>query len=200
MPQSARDLRIQRLKSLTDQRVPFEKTGYRMLLEEATCEESFAKHRKADAFLFAPESEIWRINRERCGLIYGPAAAVLQVSHPRVAQGVHDHSKFRTDTIGRLHRTIESTNRIVFGTISEAEAMRTRLAAVHRKVRGAVSAGVSGPPAYSAFEPDLLLWVLATLITAAVRGYEFIYGELPSRSKRGVLSRYVPIWDVFWCQ
>ena len=107
MPQSARDLRIQRLKSLIDQRVPFEKTGYRMLLVEATCEESFAKLRKADAFLFAPESEIWRINRERCGLIYGPAAAVLQVSHPRVAQGVHDHSKFRTDTIGRLHRTIE---------------------------------------------------------------------------------------------
>ncbi len=156
-----------------------------MLLEEAKCEESFAKHRKADAFLFAPESEIWRINRERCGLIYGPAAAVLQVSHPRVAQGVHDHSKFRTDTIGRLHRTIESTNRIVFGTISEAEAMRTRLAAVHRKVRGAVSAGVSGPPAYSAFEPDLLLWVLATLITAAVRGYEFIYGELPVARKEG---------------
>lgn len=126
-----------------DERSTFEKADIEMLSEEVTCEGSFAKH-QADAFLFAPESEIWRINRERCGLIYGPAAAVLQVSHPRVAQGVHDHSNFRTDTVGRLHRTIESTNRIVFGRLSEAEAMKTRLAAVHRKVRGTVSAGIGG--------------------------------------------------------
>lgn len=71
-----------------------------MLSEEVTCEGSFAKH-QADAFLFAPESEVWRINHERCGLIHGPAAAVLQVSHPRVAQGVHDHSNFRTDRFYR---------------------------------------------------------------------------------------------------
>ncbi|MGA7395759.1 MAG: oxygenase MpaB family protein [Terrimicrobiaceae bacterium] len=42
-----------------------------------------------------------------------------------------------------------------------------------------------GALAYSAFEPDLLLWVLATLITAAVHGYEFIYGELPIARKEG---------------
>jgi uncharacterized protein (DUF2236 family) len=149
-----------------------------MVVEEVTSEKNFAKRQKADAFLFASDSEIWRINRERCGLIYGPTAAILQVAHPRIAQGVYDHSKFRTDTVGRLHRTLESTNRIVFGRVSEAEAMRNQLAAVHRKVRGTVSAGVKGPYAYSAFEPDLLLWVLATLIIAAVRGYEFVYGEL----------------------
>jgi uncharacterized protein (DUF2236 family) len=154
-----------------------------MLVEEVACQQNFTKRRKKDAFLFAPESEIWRINRERCGLIYGPAAAILQVAHPRIAQGVYDHSKFRTDTVGRLHRTLESTNRIVFGRVSEAEAMRKRLAAVHERVRGTVRAGIKGPYAYSAFEPDLLLWVLATLITAAVRGYEFVYGELPIARK-----------------
>ena len=40
------------------------------------------------------------------------------------------------------------------------------------------STGIEGPRTYSAFEPDLLLWVLATLITAAINGYELIYGEL----------------------
>ena len=136
------------------------------------------KERAPDPFLFGPESEMWRINRERCGLIYGPAAAVLQVAHPRIAQGVYDHSNFRTDTLGRLRRTLRGTNQIAFGRVSEAQAMKTRLAAVHGTVRGAISPDMQGVRAYSAFEPDLLLWVLATIVIAAVRGYEFIYGEL----------------------
>jgi uncharacterized protein (DUF2236 family) len=136
-----------------------------------------------DPFLFAPESEMWRINRERCGLIYGPAAAILQLAHPRIAQGVYDHSGFQTDTLGRLSRTLRSTNQIAFGRVSEAEAVSVRLAALHSKVRGTVSAGIEGPSVYSAAEPELLFWVLATLITAAVNGYEFVYGHLPLTRK-----------------
>ena len=134
--------------------------------------------READPFLFAPDSEMWRVNRERCGLIYGPAAAILQLAHPRIAQGVYDHSNFRDDTMGRLRRTLSSTNQIAFGRVSQAKAVRERVAARHRKVRGMVLTGVEGPHTYSAFEPDLLLWVLATLITAGINGYELIYGEL----------------------
>jgi uncharacterized protein (DUF2236 family) len=134
--------------------------------------------READPFLFAPESEMWRVNRERCGLIYGPAAAILQVAHPRIAQGVYDHSSFRYDTLGRLRRTLSSTNQIAFGRVSQARAVSERVAARHRKVRGTVASGVGGLRTYSAFEPDLLQWVLATLITAAIQGYELIYGGL----------------------
>jgi Uncharacterized protein conserved in bacteria len=104
---------------------------YRMFNEEHTIQKNSARSQDADPFLFAPESEMWRINRERCGLIYGPAAAILQVAHPRIAQGVHDHSNFRTDTMGRLRRTLEGTNRIAFGRASEAEAIKARLTAVH---------------------------------------------------------------------
>jgi hypothetical protein len=80
--------------------------------------------------------------------------------------------------MGRLHRTLEGTNRIAFGRASEAEAIKARPTAVHGKVWGTVSPGINGPHDYSAFEPDLLFWVLATLISAAVNGYEFIYGAL----------------------
>jgi uncharacterized protein (DUF2236 family) len=134
--------------------------------------------READPFLFGPESEMWRVNRERCGLIYGPAAAILQLAHPRIAQGVSDHSNFRHDTLGRLRRTLASTNQIAFGRTSQAEAVGERVAARHRKVRGTVLTDVGGERTYSAFEPELLLWVLATLITAAINGYELIHGEL----------------------
>jgi uncharacterized protein (DUF2236 family) len=126
---------------------------------------------------------MWRVNRERCGLIYGPAAAILQLAHPRIAQGVYDHSNFRYDTLGRLRRTLSSTNQIAFGRVSQAKAVSERVAARHSKVCGTVFDGVGEPRTYSAFEPDLLLWVLATLITAAINGYELIYGELPIARK-----------------
>jgi uncharacterized protein (DUF2236 family) len=142
------------------------------------------KHsREADPFLFTPESEMWRVNRERCGLVYGPAAAILQLAHPRIAQGVYDHSNFRYDTLGRLRRTLASTNQIAFGRISQAKAVSERVAARHGRVHGAVFTGVGGARTYSAFEPDLLLWVLATLIVAAINGYELIYGTLPIARK-----------------
>lgn len=122
---------------------------------------------------------MWRINHERCGLFYGPAAAILQIAHPRIAQGVADHSEFETDTLGRLRRTLAATNRIAFGTLAEAEQTREKLSQVHGQVRGEIPEGMEGRPRYSAFEPDLLLWVLATMIMAALQGYELVYGRLP---------------------
>ena len=136
-----------------------------------------------NVLLFGPETEMWAINCERCGLLFGPAAAVLQVAHPRIAQGVFDHSDFRSDALGRLRRTLRSTNRIAFGTRDEAEAMRARLAAVHGQVQGKVHQGIAGGSRYSAFEPELLNWVLATLVMAAVGGFEFVYGRLPLSRK-----------------
>ena len=144
---------------------------------------SYKYSREADPFLFAPDSEMWRVNRERSGLIYGPAAAILQLAHPRIAQGVYDHSNFRYDTLGRLRRTLSSTNKIAFGRTSQARAVSEHVASRHRKVRGQVFDDIGGARTYSAFEPELLLWVLATLITAALNGYELIYGELPIARK-----------------
>ncbi len=136
-----------------------------------------------ERFFFSLDSEMWRINHQKWGLIFGPAAAILQVAHPRIAQGVADHSTFPADSLGRLKRTLVATNTIAFGTAAEAEAMRRRLDRVHRGVNGEVSAGIGGPKRYSATEPDLLLWVLATMIEAALSGYEFIEGTLEETRK-----------------
>ena len=136
-----------------------------------------------DDFAFAPDSEVWRVNRYANGLLFGPAAVLLQVAHPRVAQGVADHSDFRKDALGRLRRTLSTVNRIAFGTVAEAEEMRARMSKVHGGVTGETSDGMTGPKRYSAFEPDLLMWVLATLIDASIQGYEFVWEPL-SRERR----------------
>ncbi|MEI6337106.1 MAG: oxygenase MpaB family protein [Verrucomicrobiota bacterium] len=116
---------------------------------------------------FGPDSMMWRINRERVVLLAGPAAAVLQVAHPQVAMGVAAHSKFRTDSIGRLHRTLEAVYSVAFGTSEEVERVHDGVA--HRPVRG---------EGYSAFDQDAQLWVLATLIMGSVNMYQRFVGKL----------------------
>ena len=132
----------------------------------------------AEDYVFGPASEIWQVNRYATGLLFGPAAVLLQVAHPRVAQGVAEHSDFRGDALGRLKRTLTTVNSIAFGTREDAEYMRKRMTAVHQRVQGDTAEGVSGKPRYSAFEPDLLMWVLATLFDASFKGYEFAWGPL----------------------
>lgn len=134
-------------------------------------------------YLFSRQSEMWRVNRACTGLLFGPAAVLLQVAHPRVAQGVADHSDFRNDAMGRLRRTLSTVNRIAFGTLADAERMREHLAEVHGRVKGRTSEGMPGARGYSAFEPDLLLWVLATLIDASIKGYEWVWGPLQTERR-----------------
>jgi len=88
---------------------------------------------------FGPDSELWRINLYATGLVFGPSEVLMQIAHPRVAQGVSDSSRFREDALGRLRRTLQTVNQIVFGTGQAAAEMRVRLTAVHDCVQGPTS-------------------------------------------------------------
>ena len=123
------------------------------------------------AGLYGPGSEAWRLNREASLLLgAGPRALLLQVAHPLVAEGVDQHSTFRTDPWARLAGTLTSYLRIVYGTETHARAEIRRLNALHR--------GVTGPTrdadarrfgaAYAARDPDLSLWVHATLVDSTL--------------------------------
>jgi uncharacterized protein (DUF2236 family) len=106
------------------------------------------------------------VTREQVLLLGGPAAAILQIAHPAVALGVAQHSDFRADTLGRLHRTLEAVYTITFSPRAEVEAMADKVRAAHRRVRG------EAPQPYSAFDPDAQMWVLATLIQLSVEMFE----------------------------
>lgn len=117
--------------------------------------------------LFGPGSVSWRIDRELVVLAGGSCALLLQAAHPSVAAGVAQHSTYATDPFGRLFRTLDSSFRVVFGSRSEALAAIRRVNAIHRSVRGRRDDGV----AYSALDPEALLWVHATLVDTALRVY-----------------------------
>jgi uncharacterized protein (DUF2236 family) len=119
------------------------------------------------AGLFGPGSVSWRIDRELVVLAGGSCALLMQAAHPSVAAGVAQHSDYATDPFGRLFRTLTSSFSVVFGTRADANATIRRVNAIHAAVRGQRADGA----AYSALDPDALLWVHATLVDTAVRVY-----------------------------
>jgi uncharacterized protein (DUF2236 family) len=89
----------------------------------------------------------------------GPRALLLQLAHPAVAAGVADHSDFRADPWRRLSGTLRSYLTIVYGTTRAARAEIRRLNALHRDITG---------PGYAARDPELSLWVHATLVDSTI--------------------------------
>ncbi len=118
---------------------------------------------------------MWHVNREAVLLGAGPAALLLQIAHPLVAEGVAQHSDYRGDPFGRLRRTLTTTMDLVFGDGATAERAVRRLNGIHATVRGDVTtaeaAAATGARSYRAMDPDLLLWVQATLIVTSIEAY-----------------------------
>jgi len=113
--------------------------------------------------IYPDDSIIRRVNRENVLMLGGGRALLMQLAHPKVAAGVDEHSDFRVRPMYRLRRTIRLTMAIVFGDRETALAAARTVNQVHDHVRGGD---------YSALDPDLLLWVHATLVDTALVTYE----------------------------
>jgi uncharacterized protein (DUF2236 family) len=131
------------------------------------------------AGFFGPTSVTWKVNREAAVYLGGMRALLMQVAHPKVAQGVADHSNFRVDPFSRLRRTFDTVHAMVFGTRDEAVAAAERLYAVHERVRGSLTSSRAGSDArYAANDPELLMWVLATLVDSSLHAYQTFFPPL----------------------
>ena len=126
---------------------------------------------RGDAGIFGPDSTAWRLARERAILVGGPAALLLQVAHPLVGEGVRAHSGFATDPLQRLRGTLDAVLTVTFGDHAQVRAAAGHVARKHRPVEGVLPEPTSSLPAgtpYRADDPDLSLWVFATLVWSAV--------------------------------
>jgi uncharacterized protein (DUF2236 family) len=125
---------------------------------------------------FSPESTIRRIgNSPLTPFLGGGPAVLLQVAHPLVAAGVVQHSDFQRDLWPRLVRTLRALYLIAFGTKAEAERAGEIVRAVHAHVAGTTTTRLGRFPAgtrYSASDPELMLWVHATLVHTSLEVYE----------------------------
>jgi len=113
---------------------------------------------------FAADGMARRVGREVALLLGGGRALLLQVAHPAVAAGVAEHSDFRRDPWKRLEGTMNAVWAIVFGSRARADRAAARVRLMHSRVNGRTGAGRP----YSALDPELLMWVHATLVDTAL--------------------------------
>jgi uncharacterized protein (DUF2236 family) len=111
----------------------------------------------------------------------GGRALLMQIAHPKVAAGVDEHSDFRAHPLRRLRRTILMTMAIVFGDRETALAAARGVNQVHSRVKGRD---------YRALDPDLLLWVHATLMDTALVTYETFVKPLLPREREDFYQEF----------
>lgn len=120
----------------------------------------------------APEdTAIRRVVSEACVLAGAGRAILLQVAHPEVAQGVAEHSRFAEKPLKRLRGTLDYVYGVTLGTPEESDRVTRAVNRRHTYVKGA---------GYSANDPELQLWVAATLYKSALHMYEAILGPMPT--------------------
>jgi uncharacterized protein (DUF2236 family) len=137
---------------------------------------------------FAEGSVLRRILKENVLFLGGGRALLLQLAQPSVAQGVAEHSDFTEDPFGRLRRTIQVVDRVVFGDDDEADEAAASLRAVHARVTG---------DGYEANDPALLFWVHATLIDTSLRIYNGFVRRLGADERERAYRDAVVVAEVF---
>ncbi|MEN0085888.1 MAG: oxygenase MpaB family protein [Leifsonia sp.] len=115
------------------------------------------------------------IAAEALTLAGGPRALLLQIAHPGVGRGVVDHSDFASRLMDRFEGTVLYLTATMYGTSEEQAAMRRLVNRAHAPVRGVDPA--SGTT-YNAFDPELQLWVAATLYQTMMDLHGRVFGPL----------------------
>ncbi len=122
---------------------------------------------EGDAGWFGPDSVVWRVHSDLSTLVGGLRALLYQTLHPLAMAGVAEHSDYRHDPWGRLHRTAEFVAATTYGTTEEAQAAVDLVKRVHLRVKGVAPDG----RAYSATDPNLLAWVHVTEVDSFLAAY-----------------------------
>jgi uncharacterized protein (DUF2236 family) len=119
------------------------------------------------------------VNREVSVIAGWGRAILLQLAHPAVAAGVHDHSSFRGSLFSsfrRLHSTVGAMLSITFGSTEQMIATAAAINTIHDRVQGRVP-GTKGET-YSAHDPGLQRWVHGTLLESIPLIHELLVGPL----------------------
>ncbi|MHB1137865.1 MAG: oxygenase MpaB family protein [Microthrixaceae bacterium] len=135
----------------------------------------------------------WRLNSSWFVLIGGARAAIMQVADPKIGAGVAAYSTYRTDPLGRLERTLDAMLTIGFGTPEQKERVLEDLRRMHAAVRGRTGEGAP----YSALDPQLMYWVLATLFDTVMEVERRYVGRMDEHDRRDYFAETSSIVDAF---
>ena len=150
-----------------------------------------------DEGYFGPDSAVWHVNGGIPVIVAGVRALLMQTLHPGAMAGVHDHSRYASDPIGRLSGTVRWVVTTTFGAKETVAKETSRVFRLHDRVKGTYQSG--NPPAatkdYSAHDEDLVSWVHVVFTDAFLRSHRRWGDEIPREfSEESGEDRYVREW------
>jgi uncharacterized protein (DUF2236 family) len=142
---------------------------------------------------FDDGSMLRRVHRESVVALSGPRALLMQAAHPVAFAGFFRSTDALDEPYERLHRTALVLDTIGFGSREGADRATRRVRAMHRHVRWT---DADGTPR-AADDPDLLLWILATLVDSALVVYQKYVGGLTRDERDAYWRDYRQIGRLF---
>lgn len=119
----------------------------------------------------------------------GGRAILLQLANPAIGHAVARHSDFAAHPLRRLQHTLTYVYALVYGTPEQVDRVRTMVNRTHARVRS-----VDGEsPSYDATDPDLQLWVAATLYDTAMTLRARLIGPLSESDLDSIYQDYAVI-------
>jgi uncharacterized protein (DUF2236 family) len=148
-------------------------------------------------------SLIRRIHREHVVGIGGARALLMQAAHPVAFAGFFMSTGALDDPYPRLERTAAVIDTIMWGEREDADRVTAIVRAVHSRMRGVLPETVGKFPAgtpWGADDPDLLLWIIATLADSGELVYRRYVGDLTNAERDAYWEDYRVMGRLFGLQ
>jgi uncharacterized protein (DUF2236 family) len=119
---------------------------------------------------FDERSMLRRVHRDRFVALSGPRALLMQAAHPVAFAGFFMSTGALEEPYARLQRTARVLHTITFGSRRDADRATAAVRRIHATKRGALAEAAGRFPAgtpWAADDPELLMWILATLADSA---------------------------------
>jgi uncharacterized protein (DUF2236 family) len=136
---------------------------------------------------FSPQTPFWSVNRELLLGLAGMRALLMEIAHPLIASGVANHSQFQRHPFRRLYRTMQMMTWLTFASRPTAIRALRHIHHCHRPVQGNLKQTAGCHPSgtiYRGNDPQLKLWVMATLVDSSLCLYDFFVRPLSSTEKQ----------------
>jgi uncharacterized protein (DUF2236 family) len=142
-----------------------------------------------------------RVHGERSvGLLYGQRALLIGALEPLTYTGTMQSSNAGDHPFTRLARTAKIQETVFLGTKAEADKALAAVHRLHERVGGFLSEAAGVYPAgaaYSAFDPELMLWTLAVIADSGRAMYETMAAPLSEAEREALWQDYVRFGELF---
>ncbi len=157
---------------------------------------------EADSHYFPPGRSVARmVHGERSvGLLYGQRALLIGALEPLTYTGTMQSTRAADFPFRRLARTAKIQETILLGSRAEADKALAAVHRLHERVKGTLSEPAGVHPtgtAYSAFDPELMLWTLAVIADSGRAMYETMVRPLSESEREDLWQDYVRFGELF---